>query len=127
MLQLTPWLCVETHLQSVGKSCCCVIRCFLEQMPKQCHFEMSSNYTSQSQLKHPKIHQVSQPAVSETGVSMGSGTGQSPPESFAGCAQCFLPDICTFLRISPVLLPELEVKKFLPRFNLIHGQYATLV
>lgn len=127
--QLAPWLRVETHLPSVGKLGCCVIRCFLEQMPKQCHFETFSNSssTSQSQLKHPKIHQVSLPAIRETGVSVGSGTGQSPAESFAGCAQCFLPEMCEFPRISPAQLQELEVKKFLPRINLIHGQEADLV
>jgi len=122
--QLTPQLCVEIHLPSVGKSCCCVIRCFLEQMPKQYYFEMLSNYSSisQSRLKHPKIHQVSLPAVRETRVSVGSGTGQSPPESFAGCTQHFLPEMCEFPRISSVQLRELAVDEFLPRINLIHGQ-----
>lgn len=119
--QLPPWLCVETHLPSVGKWGCCVVRCFLEQMPKQRYFETFDNYssTSQSQLKHPKIREVSPPAVRETGVSTGSGMGQSPPEAFAGCAQGFLPEAGGFPRMSPVQWQELGVKKCLPRINLI--------
>lgn len=62
------------------------MKCFLEQMPEQCCIERFRNYssTSYSQLKLPRMHHVSWHVVGESGVSLGSGTGQSPPESFEG-------------------------------------------
>lgn len=93
----------------------------------QNYFEMFSSHssTSQNQLKHPKIHELSLPLVRDIRISRGSGTSHFP-ESLAGCEQCFLPGMCQPPRISAAQLQKLEVMKFLPITSLIHGYDTNL-